>query len=338
MPVAWIFVFLPKPNLSGHVLDIPETKTTVAALFRAMPCPNGKNMETQVATTAVDPSADPAPAPIHVLRAVYGPAAGLAPGALARRDFIEGLQRWWLWNAMGWQDILLRYRGSVLGPFWLTLSMGIMIATLGVLYSTLFKIELHDYMPFLCLGILSWNLLSALVIESCYVFVQAEAIVKQVKLPFSVHAYRMIWRNLIVAGHNVVVYPIVMILFGVTPTVATLLFIPGLALVLLNAVWVAMLLGLICARFRDVPQIVASLVQVVFFVTPIIWKPELLGRHQSLAHLNPFFAFVDLLRAPLLGVAPDMLSWGMGLLTTVIGWGVTMAMFSRFRSRIPYWC
>lgn len=290
-----------------------------------------------MATTAVEPSAEAALS-VRTSHAVYGPAAGLAPGSLARQDFVEGMKRWWLWNAMGWQDILLRYRGSVLGPFWLTLSMGIMIAALGILYSTLFKMELHDYMPFLCLGILSWNFLSSLVVESCHVFTQAEAVIKQVKLPFSVHAYRMIWRNLIIAGHNVVVYPIVMLIFGVVPTVYTLLFIPGLVLVLINAVWIAMLLGLICARFRDVPQIVASLVQVVFFVTPIIWKPELLGKHEKLAHLNPFFAFVDVLRAPLLGVPPDTFSWLTVLGTTVIGWTVTLLMFARFRTRIPYWC
>lgn len=284
-------------------------------------------MENQVATTAEhadQPVADLAPRP--------------SPTALAQLDFSEGLRSWWLWNAMAWQDILLRYRGSVLGPFWLTISMAIMIGALGVLYSSLFKMELHDYMPFLCLGILSWSLLSSLVVESCQVFTQSEAIIKQVKLPFSVHIYRMIWRNLIIAGHNAVVYPVVMLIFGVAPTMATLLFLPGLALLIINAVWLALLFGMVCARFRDVPQIVASLVQVVFFITPIIWKPELLGDRQDLAHLNPFYAFVDLLRAPLLGVPPDGLSWLSALLITVVGWLVTMNMFIRFRARIPYWC
>jgi lipopolysaccharide transport system permease protein len=261
-----------------------------------------------------------------------------SPTTLALRDLTDGLRCWWLWNAMAWQDILLRYRGSMLGPFWLTLSMGIMITALGLLYSQLFKMELHDYLPFLCLGLLSWNMLSTMVIESCTVFTQSEAVIKQIKIPFMVHIYRMIWRNLIVAGHNAVVYPIVMIAFGVPATLATLLFLPGLALVIVNSVWIAAILGLICARFRDVPQIIANLVQVMFFVTPIIWKPELLGDNEKLAHLNPFFAFVDLLRAPLMGVAPTPVSWLVAILTTAVGGSIAFMLFARFRSRIAYWC
>lgn len=257
---------------------------------------------------------------------------------LAITDLRGGLEHWPLWNAMAWQDILQRYRGSMLGPFWLTISMAIMIAALGILYSTLFKIQIDDYLPFLCLGILSWSFLSTIVVESCTVFTSSEAIIKQIRIAFSVYVYRMIWRNLLILGHNAVVYVVVMLVFGLTPTWATLLVIPGLALILINAVWIALFFGMICARFRDVPQIIASLTQVVFFVTPIIWKPEHLGPYETIAHLNPFMSFVDLLRAPLLGTAPDALSWVVAIVATIVGWGVSFAAFVRFRSRIPYWC
>ena len=77
--------------------------------------------------------------------------------SLALRDIAEGLHRWRLWGLMGWQDIRRRYRRSVLGPFWLTLSMGVLVVTLGFLYGALFGIAIDDYLPYLTLGFLAWG-------------------------------------------------------------------------------------------------------------------------------------------------------------------------------------
>lgn len=268
-----------------------------------------------------------------------GPAVKPAPSRIDRalQDLAAGLRRGPMWHAMAWQDILIRYRGSVLGPFWLTISMGLMILALGVLYSRLFKIEINGYIPFLCLGLLSWSLIASLINDACTCFIASEAVIRQVRLPLSIHVYRMVWRNLIITGHNAVVYVAVMLYFGIMPTASMLLLLPGLALVVLNAVWVALLLGMVCARFRDVPPIISNVVQIAFFVTPVIWSPDLLGEHRDLAYLNPFFAFVDLLRAPLSNTAPHPMSWLIAAGMTLAGWALTLNMFGRFRARISFW-
>ena len=256
---------------------------------------------------------------------------------LAVRDLLDGFRQWWMWSTMAWQDILQRYRGSVLGPFWLTLSMMIMIVALGILYSKLFKIELDSYLPFLCLGMITWTLISSIILDGCNSLITAENIIKQIKIPFSVHVYRVLSRNVIIAGHNAIVYVIVMLYFGIGVGAKTLLVVPALLLIIINGAWIVLLFGMICARFRDVPQIVASLVQVVFFVSPIIWRPELLGEHQWMARLNPFFAQIDIVRESLLNHSPALSSWGMALATAVVGWTMTFLFFARFRARIPYW-
>jgi len=252
-------------------------------------------------------------------------------------DIVQGLVKNSIWRMMAWQDILVRYRGSALGPFWLTISMGIMIAALGIIYSRIFKADVTEYIPFLCLGLMTWTLISAIVLDACGCFISAETIIKQIKMPFSVHVFRVVWRNLIIAGHNIVVYIGVMVYFQIMPTINVLYFVPALILTILNAVWVCLILGMMCARFRDIPQIVSNVVQIIFFVTPIIWYPRLLGADEHLVHLNPFFAFIDLLRSPLLNNAPAALSWGVALGTTVAGWAAALFLFSRFRARISYW-
>ena len=112
---------------------------------------------------------------------------------------------------------------------------------------------------------------------------------------------------------------------------------PGLVLVLANGALATLLIGLISSRFRDVPQIISSVVQIVFFVTPIMWKPELLQGRSEVVEFNPFFHLIEVVRAPLLGVVPARGSYFAVLLITLVNLLVTGAFFVRFRSRISYW-
>jgi ABC-type polysaccharide/polyol phosphate export permease len=257
---------------------------------------------------------------------------------LAVADLLGGLARSWIWNAIAWQDIRQRYRRSVLGPFWLTISMTVMILTLGFLYSSLFNLRVDAYLPFLTLGMLFWTFISTVINEGCVCFIEAEPILRQVRMPFSTHAFRTIHRNLIVLAHNAVVYVMIQIYFQLPISFYSLMVFPGLLIVLLNAVWVCILLGMICARFRDVIPIVASLVQIWFFVTPILWDPSsLAGRHLWLVDFNPVYAMVEIVRAPLLGQSVSTAQYLLAIGATFAGGATAFAFFTRFRARIPFW-
>jgi ABC-type polysaccharide/polyol phosphate export permease len=158
-----------------------------------------------------------------------------------------------------------------------------------------------------------------------------------VPIPFSVHVYRNVCRNFIVFAHNLAIVPFGYLIFSLPIDWQILAIIPGLLLIAINGVWISLLLGMISTRFRDVPPIVASFLQVLFFMTPIIWPPELLGHWHPVATFNPLFAAVDVVRAPLLGVPIAPSSWLMLVGVTVVGCGIAFAVFARFRSRIAYW-
>ncbi len=257
--------------------------------------------------------------------------------ALTLADLWEGVTLWRLWGVMGWNDVLQRYRRSILGPFWLTLSMAVMIGTLGVLYAHLFRIDVADFMPYLCLGLLTWGFISNLLNEAGTVFIGSEAYIRQMRLPFTMHICRFVWRNLIIFAHNAVVYVAVAAIFQIPPSWTMLLAIPGLLLIVVNAVSVGLVLGMVSARFRDIPQIITSLTQVIFFVTPIVWKPEMLGDRMMFALLNPVHHFIELLRAPLLGHVPSATSYAIVLLFTLLSAMVSVSFLHQFRSRIAYW-
>ena len=257
--------------------------------------------------------------------------------ALALEDVKEGVCSIHVWPMLGWQEIKQRYRRSALGPFWITLSTGVMIGAMGPLYGRLLGQDVAAYLPYLGTGMIVWLLIANLLNESCYTFISASGYIQQLKLPLTVHVLRMVYRNLIIFAHHLVV--IALLLFFYPPKLHwTLLLMPlGVAAIAVNAVWLGMLLGVVSARFRDVPQFVSSLVPLVFFVTPVIWKAEMLGRYRWAADINPVSHLLEVVRAPLLGDPVSSQTWLALLATTIVGYAIALTAFARFRARIAYW-
>jgi lipopolysaccharide transport system permease protein len=213
-----------------------------------------------------------------------------------------------------------------------------MVVSLGLVYASIFKMPLEQYFPFLAIGLVVWTLISTSITEGCQVFISSEPVIKQIRLPFSVHACRCLWRNAIILGHNMIIIVAIVVLFQPGASLGLLLLlIPSLVLIFLSGLWVTLLLGMICARFRDVPQVISSLLQIAFFLTPIIWHPSLLSGRQRVVYWNPLYHYVELIRMPLLGEAPSAHTWIMTVTITVLGWCFTFAFFRRFRGRIAYW-
>jgi lipopolysaccharide transport system permease protein len=231
----------------------------------------------------------------------------------------------------------LRYRGSMLGPFWLTLSTGIMVGSLGVLYSTLFHMDIPEYLPFLSLSIVLWGYLGAMVSEACVTFTEADSVIRSVRMPFFVFAVRIVIRNLLALAHNILVIVVVFAVFLIWPGWHALLAIPALALWVLDSLALALLLGSFCARFRDIQPIVNSVMQIAFFMTPVIWRPEQLGPRVHLLPLSPFFDLLDIVRSPLLGTTPTMMTWVGAMLYSLALCAVTWALFARARGRVAFW-
>jgi len=252
-------------------------------------------------------------------------------------DIWDGWTKRNLWTTIGLHDVRQRYRRSVIGPFWITLSTGIMIGALGFLYSHIFKIDMKEYLPFLAAGFFVWGLISSLVIEGCQAFNSSENLIKQLSAPLSIYVYRVLWSNLLTAAHNVWIFVLVAFFFSVQINWSIVLVAPALALILLNGLWVGLLLGLLSARFRDIPLIVSNIIQVMFFMTPVIWRADMLPERVLLLYANPFYHFVEILRAPMLGNAPSAENWLSTLSITVVGWVIALAFYTAYRWRIAYW-
>jgi ABC-type polysaccharide/polyol phosphate export permease len=246
--------------------------------------------------------------------------------------------RWPLWWLLATSDIKQRYRRSRMGQLWLTLSMGVTILALGLVYPLVFHVRIGGYLPSVAVGYVVWTFISSLVTEGSLAFISAAPFLKQSPEPRSIYVYRVLVRNGLVFLHNALIIVITFLIFRVPLTWAMCVSVLGFGLMCIAAGWVVLLLGVLAARFRDLPQIVASFIQVVFFVTPIMWQPEMLPADKHwIIHANPFAAFISVVREPLLGSIPDLTTWLIALAWAFAGYLVAIPFFARFRARIVYW-
>lgn len=254
-------------------------------------------------------------------------------------EIIRAIKRSSLIATLGWHDIRGRYRRSALGPFWLTISMGVMIASIGLVFGQIFKTPMSDYLPFLAAGIILWAFITGTITEGCTGFIDAEGIIKQLPIPLFVHILRVLWRNALILAHNILILPLVLLVMGKGLSVAAFWAIPGVLLVMLCLSWIAFLFAILCARYRDLPQIVGSVLQVSFYLTPIIWMPSLLPDRVGVVflELNPFYHLLALIRGPLLGQVPNLTNWIVVASITLFGWLFTVFVFSRLHKRVAYW-
>jgi ABC-2 type transport system permease protein len=262
--------------------------------------------------------------------------------AKARRDLVDGFGKRELWLHLGWQDIKQRYRRSVLGPFWITIATGTMAVALGGLYSKLFHLELREHLPYVTLGLIIWNLINAAILEGADVFVSNEGLIKQLPTPLSVHVYRLVWRQILLFAHNIIIFVIIAVIFPQPWTWASLTFIPALLLIVANCVWVALCFGILATRYRDIAPLLASLVQLLFYMTPIIWNDQTLrgqggGSWEKIIQFNPLLHYVDIVRAPLLGAEQEWHHWAVVVAFTVVGWIVALVAMRQYRARVAYW-
>ncbi|MGV8875826.1 MAG: ABC transporter permease [Rhodococcus sp. (in: high G+C Gram-positive bacteria)] len=261
-------------------------------------------------------------------------------------DLRTGFAQRELWLHLGWQDIKQRYRRSVIGPFWITIATGVQAIAMGLLYSVLLNIDLREFLPHVTVGLIVWNLISAAILEGGDVFVANEGLIKQLPSALSVHVYRLVWRQLLLLGHNMLIYVVIIAIFwppgGLHWTV--IFAIPALVLILLNAVWVSILFGIIATRYRDIAPILGSFVTLMFFMTPIVWTTSGLqsmggeaANRAKLVEINPLFHYLDIIRAPLIGEDQQAYHWYIVLAFTVVGWALAILALKKYRARVPYW-
>jgi ABC-type polysaccharide/polyol phosphate export permease len=245
---------------------------------------------------------------------------------------------WPIWFMLGTQDIKLRYRCSSIGPLWISINMAITVCCMGFLYGHLFKINIGEYFPYLTSGIIGWSFISTLILEANNAFIESESYIKNQDSFISLFMMRLFLRNIIIFAHNLLVFIPIIFICNIGVSFKILLLIPGLFIIGFNVITWGTLLSIITTRYRDFNQIIGSFIQIIFFLTPIMWMPNLLPeRLQWVVAYNPFHQFLNLIRAPLLNNMINTQTLVIVSLTSILGFMLYTYFLSKFKYRIVFW-
>jgi lipopolysaccharide transport system permease protein len=258
--------------------------------------------------------------------------------AAAGRDFANSFAQARLWSTLAVNDIAGRYRGSILGPFWITLAQAAFVAGIGIVYGDLMHVSTEKYVPWMASGVVMWTLISSMIMESADAFVAGSAIIRQTSIPLPLFVWRVVARNLLNFAHQIPVVLAVALWFHYVLEIKLLYFLAGFVLVLLNVSWISFASAIVAARYRDVQQVINTGLQLVFFISPVIWIPnEMSGVRGNLLRMNPIFHMLEVTRTPLIGRVPDTHSYVVLAVMALVGWVVAFALYGAVRRRIVHY-
>jgi ABC-type polysaccharide/polyol phosphate export permease len=253
-------------------------------------------------------------------------------------DARSGVSSWRIAHLIGISDLRRRYARSSLGQLWIVASTGIMIFTLGVVWSVLWRMPTSELMPHFAIALVLWLLISGTLGEAPAALVTARPIFLNQSMSFSTVIIALLYRQLIIFGHNLVIIALVFLLFSTPIHTQALLAIPGFALLVMNLAWSSYLVAIACTRFRDLGPLVSSILMIAFFVTPVIWQEEQLPPElRWLSVFNPFAALISIVRDPILGKMPIAGAWMVAMVLAIAGTLFTLVMIGKHHRRIIYW-
>jgi len=256
---------------------------------------------------------------------------------IAYLDLKNAFLSWNIWFYMALEEIRQRYRRSILGPAWIIISTAILLLAMGPLYSKLLGIELTEYFRNLSVGLIVWNYIIGCINDSTQVFIISEGYIKNIKLPYSLYILKILSRNIIIFLHNAIIILIVLFFFPVNNGWYPFAFILGFILTTLNLFWISLAFAIISARFRDFSQLIANLLQLFFFITPIIWTVNSKSETAIFVKFNIFYYFIESMRAPLISSELNMEIYIYLLMLMGLGFTFSVWLFSKYRKRIIYW-
>lgn len=265
------------------------------------------------------------------------------PHIIALQDLWETLESLPLLQRLVFQDIRSRYRRTLLGPFWTVANVAILVAVLGVAMGVLWGRPLQEFLPFFAAGYVTWVFITSTMNEHASAFISSANTIRSLRAPLTLHVFRVLSKNFILLLHTLPVFIIAALVFQYPfPAFGPVLLAPvGILLLLMNLLWFGLFTAVLCTRYRDFLQILQAVLQGAFFLTPIFWPKDQLADNELgefiLMNLNPFFHLVDVVRAPLIGEIPSMLTYIVLAIAALVGPMFSLAVLGVFRSRIAYW-
>ena len=196
-------------------------------------------------------------------------------------------------------DLSVRYKRSIIGPFWIILSNVLLISVLSYIFSFIGKDDDFNYTIYMGIGLILWNFISSTINDSSIIFIQHESLIKQMNLPISFHIFRFMMRQIIVLLHSFILIPYIYFFYDFN-VLNLLLFIFSVFIVCLSLFFISFIISFLSTQFRDLGFLIQNIMTVAFYASPILWHTSYLGGIKFYL-INPFYHYISLPRDILMG-------------------------------------
>jgi lipopolysaccharide transport system permease protein len=252
-------------------------------------------------------------------------------------DLGRGMNELWLSARLAQNELTQRYARSLMGPFWITITQGLCAAVLGVLVSALFNQTATKVLPIIVVGMMIWNFITGVLLDSCYAFAANRQHLLNTDIPFSTFNNLTIFRHLLVLAHHFIAAVLVFALFGVVPGPEAWKALLALPPVLISAYGLSLMAAPIAARYRDMVSLIQSVIIVGGVVTPVWWLHDFVKTKRQIVEWNPLAYLIEAVRAPLLGTPPMENALLIAWITSLVLLALGCATFASFRRSIALW-
>jgi ABC-type polysaccharide/polyol phosphate export permease len=252
----------------------------------------------------------------------------------------QSIRRPEFWAYSGWLDIVIRYRRTRLGLFWLLAPVAMFMLITGPLYARIFNRDLATYMIHLGMGYAVWRLMVMVLNDSVDAFRNNKAFILDGNTRLTDYALKSIAKSLFYFAFSMIGMLVMLIWSPAVPTPAILSLFVTIPVVLVNMFWVSYSLGILGARLPDLSEILNTVLMLGFLFTPIIWEgqrysPDSIGG--TIVRLNPAYHMLEIVREPLFGRMPAVSSMLYVAVLTLFGWLLAIILCRRYSRYVPIW-
>jgi ABC-2 type transport system permease protein/lipopolysaccharide transport system permease protein len=262
---------------------------------------------------------------------------------LIREDkALRDIQRGWNmrrdWSAHALQSILVSYRRTVIGPFWICLQQIAFVTGISLLYSQLLKVSSSEIVPLAAFGVCFWSLITSVILNSSSIFIHNSPSIRSSTLPFTFYIFSSVFQQFMIFLHSALVLIPMFFITENNPRLICLISVPfAIAIALLNGFFLGLWIGPLSARFRDVSAAIPTILQIALFLSPIFWSASQVGGRQWIANYNPIAWLIETFRSPLLGDALRI-DFVLKLVVLTCCNGILgFVVMHKVRDKISYW-
>lgn len=234
-------------------------------------------------------------------------------------------------------DLRSKYKRTILGPFWVVLGLAAGSIGLGFLWSVLWNVPTAEMLPRITVGFLVWILISSTIVEGSNSLISQEVLIKNIKLPFSFFPLLSLCRQVINFVHSLLIIIVLYLFFPLENYGNIIWFFPALIITLINMFLLTFLLAVLSSRFRDIQPLIAAIMPMLFFLSPVLFRIQQTESISWLMWLNPLTYVISILRDPLLGQKPEMIFFVVMSAFTVVLYIFLAILIKKKINNIVYW-